>query len=485
MAGTFLLKGQALKAAKWSYLAELAARGIPPAIFLVLARILTPTDFGTIAVVMIVVSFSQTIWEHGFSTSLIRGNENTEEIASIVFWTNLLLSVILYTSIFVLADQIFATLNTPDATLVFPILGVQIILSSLCSVPIALFQKDLDFKALFWTRLLAAVSQGCVSIPVALSGHGYWAIVAGSITATIVQLIVLWSRTPWRPKIDYNLRVFKNITRFSVWSSAEGIIAWLYLWIEIIILATILDTAVVGLYRTGNILINMIYGIALSPLMPVAFSTFSRIQSNRDHLIGILRSNNKIMLYVAIAIATGVSFTSDKIGVTIFNDRWQGINFVIGILAINFAFNWIQAPNVVALRALGRPDVATKIMLLTLILIVPAFAIAANHGLKVFLLIRLGLTMFVVFPVNFYVSGKLIGLSIRDFAADLRKAVVTSVLMLAGLYCVNILTSKFLSTWHNLASDIVVGSIIFVLCVLLLDREFIVKQISDWRHYRS
>ena len=168
---------KAVGSLKWSALTEIAARTAQPIIFVVLARLLAPTDFGVLATAMIVISFVQMFWDAGLSKALIQTKEVPENAAHVVFWTNLTLGIIIYTLLFAAAPYIAFFFKSPVTEPVLRVLGIQIIIASLASVQQALFVRDLDFRGLFWIKLLTAFIPALFSIPLALYGYGIWSLV--------------------------------------------------------------------------------------------------------------------------------------------------------------------------------------------------------------------------------------------------------------------------------------------------------------------
>ena len=190
---------KAVGSLKWSALTEIAARTAQPIIFVVLARLLAPTDFGVLATAMIVISFVQMFWDAGLSKALIQTKEVPENAAHVVFWTNLTLGIIIYTLLFAAAPYIAFFFKSPVTEPVLRVLGIQIIIASLASVQQALFVRDLDFRGLFWIKLLTVFIPALFSIPLALLGYGIWSLVTGTLAGQFFNLLLLWMRSPWRP----------------------------------------------------------------------------------------------------------------------------------------------------------------------------------------------------------------------------------------------------------------------------------------------
>ena len=200
----------AVLSAKWSALAEFVTKTIPPAIFIILALLLTPEDFGLVATAMIFISFCQVFCEAGLGKALIQTNEPPEKAADIAFWSNLILSFLVYILIFIASPWLAHFFNSPETRPVLRILGLQIIINSFAGVQQALFLRDFKFRPLFWIRLLTTLLPGLISIPMAYLGYGVWALVTGSLLGSMTTMIMLWHKSPWRPKIYYRDRFILN-----------------------------------------------------------------------------------------------------------------------------------------------------------------------------------------------------------------------------------------------------------------------------------
>lgn len=189
---------------KWSILTEAVSRTASPLIFVILARFLTPEDFGVMATAMMIISFAQMFWDAGLSKTLIQINENYEDAAHVVFWTSAVTSIFIYLILFFAAPWLAIFFNSPNSATVLRVLSLQIVIASLSTTQQTLFTRDFDFRRLFLIKLASAFIPGFFSIPLALYGHGIWALVAGSLSGQILNLILLWYYSEWQPKWYYN-----------------------------------------------------------------------------------------------------------------------------------------------------------------------------------------------------------------------------------------------------------------------------------------
>jgi len=194
------LTHRAIQAFKWSVLGEVASRAVGPLVFIVLARLLVPEDFGVVAAAMVIISFSQVFSDAGLGKALIQRQNRVEESANVVFWINLGIGLVIVAILIAAAPLIAGFFHDERITPVVRVLSLQILLAAFSSVHTALLQKDLNFKQLFWVRLVTTAAPGLASIPLAIHGMGYWALVAGTLVGQVVQSTMFWMLSPWRPQ---------------------------------------------------------------------------------------------------------------------------------------------------------------------------------------------------------------------------------------------------------------------------------------------
>jgi O-antigen/teichoic acid export membrane protein len=383
------------RAFKWSFLGETATRTISPLVLVILARLLAPEDFGVIAAAVMVISFSQVFWDAGMSKALIQFQGNREAAANVAFWTNMVLALVVAGSL-VLASQVIAerVFHDPRVALVLQVLAVQVLLSAACSVQAALLQKDMQYKALFWVRLATTAMPALLSVPVALVGGGYWALVAGTLLGQFVQLLMLWRMTTWRPGFTFDEAVMRRLAKFSSWVIVSGLSGWFYLWADSFIVGMHLGAHDLGLYRSGNALVMALTSMLIGPLLPVLYSHLSDFKGDRREVREVLVRVMRAITVISIPFGFALCLLAEPVTRLIFGPAWDGVGTVVAIMALTHGFAWTVGANGEAYRAIGRPDYETKIMAGALPVYCIAYWIGAQHGLLIFLWTRLAATVF-------------------------------------------------------------------------------------------
>jgi PST family polysaccharide transporter len=372
---------------------ELVTRIAPPLVFVVLARLLTPKDFGVVGVAAVVIGFAQVFWDAGLGKALVQTKISQKEAANVVFWTNLGLALVIYSCIAVSAGWIAAFFHSPASEPVLRVLGLQIIILSLASVQQALLVKDLDFRQIFWAKLFLALTPAFFSIPLAFFGYGVWALVAGTLVGSFMNLTVLWIRSPWRPALDYNLAVARRLSAFCVWVVLEGLGIWFIVWGDQFLVGKFLTVNDLGTYRVATYIAQLVLALFLGPLVPVLYPTFSHLQDDPAKLKEVFDKANRVIIAIALPISAGLLLTGSSVAAVVFGEKWVGLGAVLGLLGLTLGLASVVSINAEVYRAIGRPDINTKFMYAQLLVYVPAYVIGVEYGLGVFVYVKLVLCL--------------------------------------------------------------------------------------------
>jgi PST family polysaccharide transporter len=466
---------KAVHSLKWSVLTEVVSRTASPIILVVLARLLAPDVFGVVATATIAISFSQMLWDAGLSKALIQIETARDEAANVVFWTNACLGVLTYVCLFLLAPAIAGFFKSPDSGPVLRILGLQIIIASLSSVQQALFVRGLAFRGLFWIKLLTSFVPGLFSIPMALFGLGVWALVSGTIAGQFLNLLLLWHYSSWRPKFSYNFPVAKQILRFGFWVLAEALGGWLLMWSDALIVGRYFGVHDLGVYRTGIMVTTIIYSLMLNSFLPILYPSFSRLQNDLSALTRNFHRVARMVMALAFPMGIGLLLLGQDIAGALFGNKWAGLGFVVSIIGLKEGLTWAVGINAETYRAIGRPDVNTKLMLLQVLYFLPAYFLAAHSGMVTFVYVRMAVALAAI-PIQVFVCHRVLGLSLFYLWQDGKHSLIAAVVMGVGVY---------MGQWslHYLASGIpavlslalllMAGVSIYGISLWVMDKAFI------------
>jgi O-antigen/teichoic acid export membrane protein len=274
---------------------------------------------------------------------------------------------------------------------VLKVMTLQIFMGALASVHTALLQKELKFNRLFWVRLATVAVPGLFSIPLAMYGLSYWSLVIGTLAGQAIQVVLLWKLSVWRPRFEFNVPVAKNLGTFGLWVGVTGLLSWFFIWVDSLFVGSYLGTHQLGLYRTGNQFVTMIYGLLFAPLLPVLYSHFSGLQNEPERLRNILFRIIRVMTLISIPVAFLMFTLSNGISSIIFGQQWNGIEFVLAVMALMHGFSWVVGANGEVYRAIGKPSYETAVTSIMLVVYLAGYFISIQKSFEIFVWTRLGL----------------------------------------------------------------------------------------------
>lgn len=418
-------KRSTFAAFRWSILGESVSRLIAPAVFLILARILTPEDFGVVAAATVVISLCQAVADLGLGTALIQSKSPVDENAHAAFWISLASSMILGLALFTGAPFISIFFGDDRLTAVTRVLAALVPLSGLAAVPTAILKREFGFKELFWVRLTATGLPALASIPLALYGWGYWALVAGTLTGQIFQCLMLWFRIPWRPNLRIYPQSASKLLAFGRWSALTAVLTWSYAWLDSLIVARYLGLHEMGLYRIGTTFVTLVFGLAFAPMLPVLYSFFSQGKNSPEAFGTALLTIARATMLMSVPIATLIVMLSSSIESYAFGKNWAGLAPILALLAAGQGMAWLVGTNGEIYRAAGRPDVEFITIGISLVIYACGYLASIQYGLLVFVAVRASMVAIGIF-IHILASSYLFSVGWRRWLTPLMKPILFS-----------------------------------------------------------
>jgi len=386
-------KGGVQRSVKWSLFSEVATKLVTPITNMVLARILTPNDFGVLAICNMLVSFMDIITDAGFGKYLVQHDfKNTKEQqknANVAFWSNLLLSLVLFVGIVIFRAPIASALGKIEYSAAIAVASAQLILTSVSSIQTGLLRRSFDFKKLFIARISLAISPLIITVPLAIITKSYWALIIGNIGGAFVNATVLTLMSSWKPKFYYSTKVLKEMFGFSFWSLCEGLANWAIFWVDTFIVANLFDEYYTGLYKNSSNMVISIMGMISASMSPVLLSSLSRIKNNKDKYFSLFLSIQRIMLYLVIPMGLGLFCYRRIITHILLGSKWIEAANIIGAWGLMMMLSVIFYSFIAELfKSKGIPKILFLSQCLYLVLLIPICIFSAKMGFWYFVYAR-------------------------------------------------------------------------------------------------
>ncbi len=400
---------RALHSLKWSFLLEAVGRLVPPVTYLVLTQLLTPEHFGEVATANIIISFLQIFVDFGLGKALIQTKLDVKKSMDVVFWMSALLGVSIFALLYILSGYVTMFFENPGSETVIRILGLQIIFYSLAVSPQMLLIRDMSFQKLFWMKLAANLIPAFISIPLAIGGQGVWALVGGTIAGSFVNLVLLWLWVDWRPSFSVDFSVSRPLLIFGFWTFLEGLGTWFFWWGDNLVVRKVFGNLALGSYQVAWSLVSFAFALTVGSFTTVLYSLFSRIGDDSQLLKRTFDQANTTIIAIALPVGISICLTSGYLQEIFFRADWINIDTFLQAFGLLFGFSWLVGINAELYRAIGRPDVNTKILFFSILYYLPIYLITSRISLDAFALGRLvaallsiPIHMFMIYRVAHY-----------------------------------------------------------------------------------
>lgn len=387
------LKTQVINATKWSSITEIVAKLVSPITSMILARVLAPEAFGVIATITMIISFTEMFTDAGFQKYLIQHKFKDDldkmKSANVAFLTNFGVSLFLLVIIIMFSEQIAILVGNPGLGIVIVVASIQLPITAFSSIQMALYRRDFDFKTLFIVRLVTIFIPLIITIPLAFLGFSYWSLVIGTIVSQATNALLLTIKSKWKPKRFYDIKILKEMLSFSVWSLIEAISIWLTVWVDAFIIGGILNEYFLGIYKTSTTMVNTLMALVTASVVPVMFSTLSRLQDNTKEFNRTFFKMQRIVSIFVFPLGVGVFLYRDLATKILLGSQWSDASDVIGIWALTSAIVIVLSHFCSEVyRAKGRPKLSFLAQILHLVVLVPTCIVSVKYGFWILVMAR-------------------------------------------------------------------------------------------------
>lgn len=441
----------------------IGTQGIQFIIQIILARLLLPEDFGNIALVTVFILLGNVFIQSGFNTALIQKKEADSLDFSSVFYLSLVFASFLYIIIFFSSPMIANFYQQPDITLILRVLSVVLFLGAFNSVQNAYIAKNMMFKKLFFSSLVAISISGSAGIIAAYLGFGIWALVLQQVLNQLLITVILWVTVKWRPSLAFSFKRTKILFLFGWKILASSLLNSLYVNLRTLLIGKIYSPDILGHYNRGSqfplLIINSINGSIQSVMLPA----LSSYQDNTLKVKEMIKRAVMTSSFVIFPLMIGLAVIADPLINIVLTEKWAPAVPFLQIYCLIYALRPLHTANAQAANALGRSDIflrveiiRTIIGLIILILSLPFGVFGIAWGALLHAVIS---TYIYIFP-----NTGLINYSFKSQMKDIIPALIISILMGALIYPINFLNVPQIAT---LLLQIIFGALIYILLAMI------------------
>lgn len=436
----------------------------------ILARLLSPADFGYIAMATVITEFAGLFSNFGFTNILIQQRVINRLQIDTVFWASLLLGAILTTMVFILSFFTGWLFVDPRIGNLLRVLCLTFLLSGFTSVPWAMLARLLCFRTEFWVQITSMASRAVVAILFAYAGFGVWSLVAGALWGASMSMVLYWVAVPYVPRFKFNLAHLTSTWRTSSSYLGGGLLYYINMNADLVLIGRYLGATQLGYYQNARSLTDEIRARIAAPLQQVLFPAFSTIQTNRDHLQYLFMRSARLLATAIFPIGFGVSATAADLVPVLYGNQWHDMIPIMTMFGISAALRGSTAIASPLFNASNRVGLALKYNVISTALMLMGVALTLQYGVDT---VAKAVAFASLYPmVVFRLGLGLIGLDFRHMLLMLGPPAVASLVMWVAIASIRPFTEgTFIHSGTLLICHIGAGGLIYVSMLYLLSRQ--------------
>lgn len=469
------LRHKTIHGVGWSFIDNISNSGITFLVGLVLARLLTPEEYGIMAMITIFIAISNSIIDSGFSNALIRKTRIERVDYNTVFYFNLTVSILIYVLLHLAAPAISVFFKEPVLLAVIRIIGWVLIINALAIIPRTQFVRNVDFKTQTKVSLISSISSGVIGIGMALGGMGVWSLVGQQLSRQFLNTLFLWVYSKWHPVWEFSTESFKELFGFGSKLLLSGLLNTIYKNIYYIVIGRFYTSAQLGQYTRAE-QFNMIFSSNLTSVVQrVSYPVLSSIQEEPERLREAYRKVIKITMLITFACMLGLAAVAKPLILILIGEKWLSAVYFLQIICFSGMLYPLHAINLNILQVKGRSDLFLKLEIIKKIIAVGPIVVGIVYGIECMLWGGV-LISFIAYFLNSYYSANLINYPTSEQIKDILPTFLTSFVVAVFMWSVSFWN---ISVYALLPIQILVGIslALFIYERLYLDEYLEVKQL--------
>ena len=442
----------------WRFLERCGAQVVALVVSWILARVLGPEEYGTIAMVTVFTTIMQVFVDSGLGNALIQKKDADNLDFSTVFYFNVVVCVLMYSIMFFAAPLISDFYENPELTPIVRVQSLMLIISGVRNVQQAYVSRHMLFKRFFLVTLGGTLGAAVVGIVMAYLGFGVWSLVAQYLFNLAASTALLWITVKWRPTKAFSFERLKALFTYGWKILISKLLDTLYNEARQLIIGKVYTESDLAFYNEGKKLPHLAVTDINSSIDSVLLPTMSNVQDDKSRVCAMTRRSIKISTYIMMPVMLGLAVCAEPLITLMLTEKWLPCVPYLRVFCITYAFYPIHTANLNAIKAMGRSDLFLILEIIKKAIGVVLLLVTMFQGVMVMAYSLLVSTLIASF-VNAFPNKKLLGYSYLQQIKDMLPQVGLSVVMAAIVYCVEFLNLHPIVT---LLIQIPLGVLIYV-----------------------
>ena len=463
------LKDKTVKGVGWSAIDNVAQYAVSFIVSIVLARLLSPDDYGLLGIIAIFTAVCGAIIDGGLSNALIRKKDASEADFNTIFILNIGLSLLLYVIIYFCSPVIAKFFNREELGALTRVSSLSMIIGALAMVQQTRLTKRIDFKTQTKITVVASVVSGVVGISMAILGFGVWALVAQTLTSQAIRTVLLWLFNKWSPRFQFSVASFKELFGFGWKLMVSQLLNTLWKELYQVVVGKCYSPATLGQYTRAKGFSQLFSKNLTSVIQRVTYPVLSDIQDDKTRLISAYRRIIKTTMFITAISMIMLGAVAEPLVFCLIGPQWHDAAVYLPLICLSGSLYPLQAINLNMLQVQGRSDLFLVLEIIKKIIALGPLFVGAFVGIIPMLYVNL-LTGIISFFLNSHYSGKYLGYSSWLQLKDVAPSYVVAFIMALSVYFFKYLP---VSNWIILPIQFVVGLVVFFLiCSICRLREY-------------
>ena len=451
----------------WKFLERGGTQGIQFIIQIFLARLLSPSDYGIIALITVFIALANVFVQSGFNTALIQKQNADEEDFSSVFYISLLVAGILYILLFLLAPLIASFYEIKELINIIRVLSITLFFGAFNSIQNAIVSRRMDFKKLFYSSLGAVIISGVIGVIFAYQGFGVWALVFQQLINQFSICFILFFTVRWYPKFLFSFERLKVLFSFGGKLLCSALLDTGYREMSNLIVGKVYSSTILGYYNRGYLFPDVIVNNFNGSIQSVLFPILASVQNNKARVKELTRRAIVTSSYIIFPLMIGLGVIAEPMIKFLLTEKWLPCVPFLRVFCLSFALWPIHTSNLQAINAMGRSDIFLKLEIIKKILgiLIICFTVRYSPLIMAFGILMSGiLSTF----INASPNKKLLNYSYLEQIKDILPSLLLSIIM--GILIYPIIFLRF-SDIITIFLQVMLGAIIYVALSYLLKLE--------------
>ena len=457
------VRTQLLHGVAWNFVEKVLIRSVSFFIGIILARLLSPSDYGLVGMLAIFFSLSNVFIEGGFAKALIQRKDCKDIDFSTAFVSNIGMSLCIYIILFIAAPYIADFYHEPLLINITRISALSIIIGSFNIVQRARLMSQVDFKSLAKINVVATIVSGLIAILMAYWGFGVWSLVGMSISSSFVLFVLFPFFSRWKPSILFSKSSFRNLFGFGSKLMFTGIVAVIINNISSICIGRFYKSDQLGFYTRASHFSELISFTVFEVLGNVTFPVLSNLQNDRDRLIMVYRKSLYFTALIIFPIMMLCTLLAKPIVIILLTEKWLPCVILMQWLFLTRMFTPLSAINMNVLNAIGRSDLYMKLDFVKIPLDILILIITIPIGVEA-IVIGNFIGSFICFFVNAYLPGRIFGYGSFHQLHDWRYIILSNIIMASFVFALLLFITN---VWLQIICGSLLGFSIYVACCFL------------------